>query len=252
MKPLAGKTILVTRGASQARPFVDRINQEGGEALQTPLLHFQLNDSKENQEILKKLHNYEWVFITSSNGVKFFFELINRIGIRVPDSLRFAIIGEKTARTLKTYGYEADFMPSSFQADTMAEEFFRDKRAPGMILYVRGNRSRDVLPEKFTEQQVFFQTITVYDTLLLKEHQEQIRQSICNHEIDALTFTSPSTVQAYIAIMKDMPDTGRDLPCFCIGPTTADQAELVGFQQVFLPPHYTMEDMVEKMVQFFS
>ncbi|MGP4074560.1 uroporphyrinogen-III synthase [Halobacillus sp. K22] len=252
MKPLAGKTILVTRGASQARPFVDRINKEGGRALRTPLLHFQLNDSKENQEILKKLHNYAWVFITSSNGVKFFFELVNKVGVRIPDTLRFAIIGEKTARTLNTYGLNADFMPSSFQADTMAEEFFREESVSGRILYVRGSRSRDVLPEKFAEQQVFFQAITVYDTLLLKEHQKKLRQLINDHEIDALTFTSPSTVQAYFAIMRGMPDTGRDLPCFCIGPTTASQAEYFGFRNVLLPEHYTMEDMVEKMVQFFS
>jgi uroporphyrinogen-III synthase len=212
---------------------------------------FQLKDTKENHHILKRLHDYSWVFLTSSNGVKFFFELMKRRDVPVPETLRFALIGKKTEQMLRSFGYEADFMPTAFEAKTMGEEFFRDKYGEGAILYVRGNRSRDVLPQIFEEKQVFFQSITVYDTLLVKEGQSNLLDMLKHEELDALTFTSPSTIQAYQALVKGAEANGKSLPCFCIGPTTAEKAERSGFKKVMTPEQYTIDHMVERMIQYF-
>lgn len=79
MKGLQGKNILVTRGESQASPFIDMIQEEGGVCYHTPLLTFQLNESESHQKILHQLHDFSWVFLTSSNGVKFFFQADGKI-----------------------------------------------------------------------------------------------------------------------------------------------------------------------------
>ncbi|KHE72990.1 uroporphyrinogen-III synthase [Halobacillus sp. BBL2006] len=251
MEPLAGKKVLVTRGKSQASTFSDRIEEEGGVAVLTPLLTFQLNDTKENHHILTRLHDYSWVFLTSSNGVKFFFDLMKRKGVPVPVTLRFAIIGKKTEQMLRSFGYEADFMPTAFDAKTMGKEFFKDRYEEGPVLYVRGNRSKDVLPQIFEEKQVFFQSITVYDTLLVKDDQRKLLDMLKREELDALTFTSPSTIQAYMALVKGTQANGKGLPCFCIGPTTAEKAERSGFKKVMTPEQYTIDHMVERMIQYF-
>lgn len=251
MEPLAGKRVLVTRGKSQASTFSEQIEKAGGVAVETPLLTFQLNDTKENYHILTKLHDYSWVFLTSSNGVKFFFELLRRKGIRIPETLLFAIIGQKTERMLKAFSHEADFLPTTFDAKTMGKEFFSRSDAEGPILYVRGNRSRDVLPHIFEEKRVFFQSITVYDTLLLKECKNKLLDLLKREELDALTFTSPSTIQAYQSLVKAATSDGKHLPCFCIGPTTADKAEQTGFSNVFVPEQYTVDHMVEQIIQYF-
>ncbi|MBH0230042.1 uroporphyrinogen-III synthase [Halobacillus yeomjeoni] len=252
MKPLAGKHVLITRGRSQARVLSRIIEREGGVAIETPLLSFQLNDTDENQEILGRLHEYQWVFITSSNGVKFFFELVQQYNSDLSEDTRFAIIGSKTNRMLKSYGYEADFIPSEYNAEVMIEEFFEKERNVGKILYVRGSRSRDLLPEAFRERGVFFQSITVYDTLLMKDANKKINQSLTKGSLDALTFTSPSAIQAYMAIVKGMENRGLSVPCFCIGPTTARKAEEAGFEHVHIPEQYTIENMVEQMRQYFT
>ncbi|ARI76912.1 uroporphyrinogen-III synthase [Halobacillus mangrovi] len=251
MEPLAGKRVLVTRGKPQASAFSEQIEKAGGVAIETPLLTFQLNDTKENYHILTKLHDYSWVFLTSSNGVKFFFELLRRKGISIPETLHFAIIGQKTERMLKAFGYEADFKPSMYDAKTMGEEFFSQSNNEGPILYVRGNRSRDVLPHFFEKKRVFFQSITVYDTLLLKEGKNKLLDMLRREELDALTFTSPSTIQAYQSLVKAAEWNGKNLPCFCIGPTTAEKAEQSGFTNVFIPEQYTIDHMVEQIIQYF-
>lgn len=252
MKPLQGKHILVTRGKSQARSFIEKIEEEGGVSYHTPLLAFQLNDSESHQEVLHQLHDYSWVFLTSSNGVKFFFELLTKHHVRLPAKLRFAIIGTKTNRALQSYGYQADFIPSRFQATTMEKEFFAEYPQPGNILYIRGNRSRDVLPVAFRSRGVFFQSMTVYDTLLVKAQGEEIRTWLKERKLDALTFTSPSTVSAFVSIVHGSDFNGKDLPCFCIGPTTAETARRCGFRHVFVPKQYTINEIMNQLIHYFS
>lgn len=252
MGTLAGKNILVTRGRSQARKLSKCIEKRGGVAIETPLLSFQLNDSKTNQEILKRLHDYDWVFLTSSNGVKFFFESLKKIQAVVPKSLRFAIIGEKTNKTLNSFGHEATFIPSTYKASTMAGEFFGRYKEIGKILYVRGNRSRDILPKVFKEKKAFFHSITVYDTLLLDEFYDKITQLLNKNELDALTFTSPSAIEAYVALVEGNNSKGLELPCFCIGPTTSEKAKQSGFSHVFSPEKYTVEHMIEQVHNYFT
>ena len=249
MQPFEGRRFLVTRGKSQAKTLIKAIEDNGGEAIHTPLIAFQLNDSWENQEVLEQLHDYSWVFLTSSNGVKFFFALLNQWRVAVPNHIRFAVIGKKTNRALRDYGYEADFIPSSFKASVMGPEFFEHFPKSEKILYIRGNRSRDVLLKVFQEQRVFFQTVTAYDTLLLKENKTKLVELMEGNQLDALTFTSPSTVQAF----KAMIDKGKayDLPCFCIGPTTAEQAKKEGFTSIFMPDQYTIDDMIKQISQYF-
>lgn len=250
MLPLSGRTILVTRGNSQAQTIIDEIEQHGGEVIHTPLVTFQMNNTYENQQILKQLHDYAWVFFTSSNGVKFFFDILKEVRVDLPDSIRFAVVGMKTEKTLEKYGYQADFMPSSYNALNMATEFFERFGSSSSILYVRGNRSRDELVRFFREQRVFFQSVTAYDTLLMKDHKNTIEQLVREERLDALTFTSPSTVKAFCEMMTM--EQAVSIPCFCIGPTTAEQAEQAGFRHISIPERYTIEDMVDKLSQYFQ
>ncbi|WP_079479507.1 uroporphyrinogen-III synthase [Halobacillus salinus] len=250
MSSLTGRTVLVTRGKTQAASMVHAIERQGGNVIHTPLVTFQVNNTRENQRILIQLHDYDWVFFTSSNGVKFFFTILNDINIEVPVNLRFAVVGEKTERTLEKYGYQADFVPSSFKGSKMGKEFFERFEPSMSILYVRGNRSKDDLIDNFKEQQVFFQTITAYDTLLVKNDKHKIEKLVENGEIDALTFTSPSTVEAFSEMIEI--DDVCSIPCFCIGPTTASEAEAAGFRHIFIPESYTIDHMVDSLSQYFQ
>ncbi|GEN51899.1 uroporphyrinogen-III synthase [Halobacillus faecis] len=249
MQPLQGKRILVTRGQSQARSFIERIEAEGGVVYHAPLLSFQLNDSESHQEILTRLHDYSWVFITSANGVKFFFELLKRYGVKVPPHLKFAIIGSKTEKRLSDYGFQADFIPSKYHASSMGEEFLAKKPLPGPILYIRGSRSRDALPRMFADKGVFFHSMTVYDTLLVESKKPELLTWIQERKIDALTFTSPSTVRAFVSMVKDQ---GAEIPCFCIGPTTANEAEKCGFTNIHVPEQFTIPHLLKQMTYYFS
>ncbi|MFD2926122.1 uroporphyrinogen-III synthase [Halobacillus naozhouensis] len=249
MLPLAGKNILVTRASSQSSSIKKEVERFGGKVLHAPLLQFKLNDSLDNHNILTKLHDFSWVFLTSSNGVKFFFELIRLYQIKIPENCKWAVVGDKTAHMLETCGITPDFIPSDYQASSMVEQFFEQVEQPGKILFVRGNRSREILPRAFKQQGVFFKTATVYDTLLVNENNLLANQL---DGLDALTFTSPSTVEAFMQLTKDHKEPALHIPCFCIGPTTGEAAKSSGFLTVYVPETYTIKSMVCNMADHFG
>ncbi|WP_028783364.1 uroporphyrinogen-III synthase [Thalassobacillus devorans] len=253
MGALTGRNILVTRAQSQTASLSEKIKQAGGTPVEVPLLHFALRDNKENKQYVEQLHEYAWIFFTSSNGVKFFFELLEEKKVTWPGNLMVGAVGEKTERTLIQYGVAADFVPNTYTAEVMAEEFMGRFDNPGPILLVRGNLSRDVLPEAM-KGHVFFHSMTVYDTLLAKD-QRPLIEKLETISIDAYTLTSPSTVEAFVRLCHKHKNFNKYLtvPCVCIGTTTEAKAKKEGFLNVLVPEgHFTIEGMVELMESYFS
>ncbi|UOQ46238.1 uroporphyrinogen-III synthase [Halobacillus salinarum] len=252
MRTLAGKHILVTRAKSQARPLSALIETHGGVAVETPLLSFQLHDSKEHDRLLAKLHEFSWIFVTSANGVKFFFELLSFYNADLPQSLKWAVVGTRTEDALNKYGVKADFVPEKFNARSLSRSFFQKYDEPGRLLFVRGNRSRDEFIQAMKQEQVFFQTMTVYDTIPVEHSYEIIQEKLRLQEIDGLTFTSPSTIDAFMDAIQNTNAKALHLPCFCIGPTTGARAEERGFSQVIEPSNFSIKDMMDKIIDYFS
>ncbi|SEA52223.1 uroporphyrinogen-III synthase [Thalassobacillus cyri] len=252
MGALTGRNILVTRAQSQAASLSEKIMQAGGTPIEVPLLHFALRNNQENKHYVEQLHEYAWIFFTSSNGVRFFFKLWDKKARAWPEQLKVGAVGEKTEKMLLKYGVSADFVPSTYTAEVMADEFLKNYNNPGPLLLVRGNRSRDVLPEAM-KGHVFFQSMTVYDTLLAKDHSPLIK-TLENLEIDAYTFTSPSTVEAFVRLCDKHTAFYKFLsvPCVCIGPTTEEKAKQEGFLNILMSEQsYTIEGMTELMECYF-
>ncbi|WP_077621336.1 uroporphyrinogen-III synthase [Sediminibacillus massiliensis] len=257
-KPLLGKKILVTRGKQQAKLFSDKIEAEGALPFVVPLLKFKMRESQENHAIFSKLHEFSWIFFTSANGVKFFFEQCKFHHVTLEDlkSKRFAVIGKKTEHKLHTYGLRADFLPDTFNGRTMVDQFLNDHSEPGSILLTVGNISRNEIASELERQQVLFQKAVVYDTLWNGDEKEELLAYMEKAEIDAYTFTSPSSLKSFCRIARDRPELFRTVKeqalCVCIGPTTGEAACRAGFHHVLVPDEYTVEGMINKMRSYYK
>src|SRR5699024_9561022 len=124
MISLQNKKILITREKHAAEKFAELITAFEGVPIQTPLL--QIN----------------CIFITSKNGVDCFFQQ----GISIANC-RIAAVGPKTTQAIEAYGYHVEFIPTVYNAETMAQEFLEIYEDSGAVLFVRGNLSRGVLLE---------------------------------------------------------------------------------------------------------
>ena len=247
-RSLKGKKILVTREESQAKQFSDMIEQYDGISVEVPLLKIHCREVEKNIP----LNDFDWIFFTSAHGVDCFFKKYT--GYKFERKHQFATVGHKTEKALKKYGYKATFIPSTYNAEVMAKEFFNTYPNANHILLVRGNLSREILVTELKERQLTFETVVVYDTMDNIEMKESLLAVLREEDIDFLTFTSPSTVKAFMKMVRDESCLNKilQLPCVCIGTTTEKIAHKQQFTQTIVPQTFTIENMVESMIDFIN
>ena len=74
---------------------------------------------------IERLSDFDWLILTSTNGVEYFFDRLNHAGkdSRALASVKIAVVGQKTAQALAQHGIKADFIPPNFIADALVSNF---------------------------------------------------------------------------------------------------------------------------------
>ena len=245
MPRLDNKKVLITREKKQAQIFSEKILRSGGIPIEVPVLEISCKDKEEieNKHIFDDLGRYQWIFFTSANGVDCFFKLINTDKKNVLASSKIAVVGHKTEIALRKHGFHADFIPTTYNAEVMASEFLEKYSTDKPLLLVRGNLSRTVLPYQFSKHGLTVDLIEVYKTSYNLDIKKTLNKYIIENEIDFITFTSPSTVDAFIEMVEEK--SLHDKVCVCIGTTTEKRALEHGFTETLVPDQFTIEGMID-------
>ena len=158
---------------------------------------------------------------------------------------RAAAIGPKTATALVTRGVTPDFVPDEYVAEAIL---------PGLgdlrgrwVLMPRAEIARKALPEAIVEAGGVAHEFAVYQTLQAEIDQDGL--AALKSGVEAVTFTSPSTVENFVEVVRRAGLNPLRLPqnpkIVCIGPITQKAAEEVGFTDVFVAEEYTTEGIVK-------
>lgn len=244
---LMQKKILNTRARTQAAIFSEKIRESNGVSLEIPLIKI---DCKQNTQV-NFAKKYQWIFFTSANGVDCFFTQIPKeLSL---EQVNIAAVGHKTEQALKRHGMKADFIPTTYNAETMAKEFLQKYSEANDLLLVRGNLSRSILPNVFKKYGRQVTLAEVYSTVTNDDSQVQLNEQL-QTDYDMITFTSPSTVKAFVELVMDdrLLNEALTKPCTVIGTTTEISAKEYGFQTVLVPSQFTIEGMIEKMDMYFK
>lgn len=244
---LQNKNILVTREENQAQEFADKIRKFNGNPYITPLLKVSAVDSKSHLQIFENIKRYEWMFFTSANGVRCFFDIWNRnFDEGNLNHQKIAVVGSKTNEVLREYGYQATFIPTTYNAETMAAEFLSEYDTKQPVLLVRGKLASHILPAEFTKAGIDYDCLTVYETCVNHENKEILIESLHHSQLDYITFTSPSTVDAFFSLIENVEQIeGKEI--VCIGTTTETRAIEKGLSNILVPEHFTIEGMITKI-----
>ncbi|QHE53162.1 uroporphyrinogen-III synthase [Pontibacillus sp. HMF3514] len=250
MLPLEGMRILVTRESQQAKPFTDMITQRGGISIEIPLLVFQRSNDLTTKRKLEQVYGYEWIVFTSSNGIRYFFDWLEELGIDQSclSQKRFAVVGDKTAQSLLQYGFSADFVPETYTGKQLGESFSEMAKKSTSLLIVQGNLSKQTAAHELKDKGHRVETVTVYETHVNVKIKDGLQEELTSHSLDVLTFTSPSTVRAFCSLGEGaITDDTLSKPCLCIGPTTEQEAKAYGFNRVIIPHTFSIEGMIEAL-----
>lgn len=258
-KPLFGRRILVTRARSQASELVDLIDDLGGEAVEFPVIRLQPPSRPEAQQALgqalDEIQSFDWIILTSVNGVEFFFGSLRERGIdvRKMGNARIAAVGPKTAEALAERGIIADVLPAKYQGEGILEAIQGDLKAGQKVLLPTADLARDYLPVKLRELGLQVAEVDVYENVLSTEDGEEIIYLLENKGIHIITFTSSSTVTNLIEAlsklgMEDPLSHLQGVEIACIGPKTAETVRQYGLPITYMAEEATVASLVQSMI----
>jgi len=159
--------------------------------------------------------------------------------------VRFAAIGPKTAKGLKTRGVTPDFVPEAFVAEAILPGL-GDLRGKWVLL-PRAEIARKALPEAIVKAGGTAHEIAVYTTLPARPDPEGL--AALKTGVDVITFTSASSVENFVAMMHENKLDPLGLPNHprfaCIGPITEQAAREEGLVNLVVAKEYTTEGLIE-------
>src|SRR4029077_5227623 len=115
---------------------------------------------------LKNLEGYDWLILTSVNGVDAMFARMKKLRLIAANlkHLKIAAIGPATKKAIETQGLTVNVTPKEYVAESVVRalhERVKGKR----VLLVRAKVARDVIPRELRNAGASIDVIEAYETV---------------------------------------------------------------------------------------
>ena len=249
-------TIVITRAAHQAGELKMRLEDAGFHTLLYPAIAIQPPaDVRALDAALRHACRYDWLIFTSANAVEAVARRLDalRLGPDVLQGPNVAAVGPATARAVeRRLGLTVDLIPPKAVGESLLDAL--SIPAGQRALLPRAAKARDVLPEGLRARGVQVEVVTAYETAL-GQGGDDLPAALHSGQVDAITFTSPSTVRNTLIRLEREASLGVDalagVAIACIGPVTADAAREAGLRVDVMPAEYTAAGLVQALTARF-
>ncbi len=254
--PLGGKTILVTRSVGQSSQFSARLQEEGATVIEMPALEIGPPSSWEAlDQAIAHLSALDWLILTSTNGVDYFFERLEVQGLdaRALAKVKIAVVGEKTAQSLKQHCLQPDFVPPNYVADSLLENFPEPLYGKRVLFPRVETGGREVLVKELTALGAEVIEVAAYQSRCPAAIAPDVLYALQRQAVDVITFASSKTVQCFCQLLAGHGGTILEGVCIAsIGPQTSKSClDLLGRVDVEAE-QYTLEGLTQAIVQWTS
>ena len=241
--PLSGLRIMVTRADGQAEALVKALAAQGADPIACPVIVIEAIEV--DTRSLDDLADYDWLVLTSANGVDRLVELLRRAGLEFPAHIKVAVIGPETAARSRAAGIQPALVPERFVAEELAAALAPVMAPNARILLARAAGARDVLPERLRANGARVDVLETYRAIPPPDLRPRLAAHLA--EVDMVTFTSSSTVRHFVdALDATLPHL---IAVACIGPITAQTARELGLRVDIIAQEYTTRGLVDAIVR---
>lgn len=233
---ISGKSVVITRSIAQNESFRRLLEARDANVLEVPLIAITEpdDDGRERDEVLQRLHEFDWLVVTSPNGadrVAPFLSAAQAAG-DVTAMPTIAAVGDATARSL---GTTVSLIATPARADVLADMF---PTGDGSVLLVQGNLADTALTDGISQKGWTVQQVIAYRTVQLRPAPEVAQDAI---SADVLFLASGSAASAWF----DAFGTHTPPIVVAIGPSTAKVASNLGLDVTAISPDQSLESMIE-------
>jgi len=203
--PLEGWRVLVSRAREQASSLSDLLRAEGAEVMEIPFIEVRPPRSyKCMDDALRLIGEYEYLVLTSVNGVHALFDRMEKLGIpkRRLLPLNIVAIGPATRSAIEKEGLPVAIMPKEYVAESVVQALVNKVRGKRVLL-CRAKIARDVIPRELRRLGAFVDVVEAYETVIPAASRVKLRRVLRDMEKrpHAITFTSSSTVKNYVSLL---------------------------------------------------
>jgi len=258
VRSLAGVRILVGRARHQASALSRGLEALGADVIEIPLIEIRRPRSyKPLDTALQHLDKYQWLILTSVNGVEALAARIEHLGIEAQllEHLKIAAIGPSTSERIEKLGFRVAVVPPRYVAESVVDSL-KGKVQGERVLLVRAKVARDVIPRELKSMGARVDTVTAYETVLPASSKTRLRSLMraAKQRPHIITFTSSSMVRNFMALLagrssgdrtmrlpSQMPDTIR---LASIGPVTSSTLAEFGLKADVEAKDYTIDGLI--------
>lgn len=235
--PLKDRCVLVTGSATHIASMSMALREHGAGAEVLPTVKIETTPVALPDQM-------DWLVITSKNAVP----AIDWASVKAP----VAAVGEGTADAIRAAGVEPALVAKGPGAKQLATELADQGVVDKHLVCVLSNIARTELTDELAHTGANVSVLTGYTNSPEADIEAGLRDRIAGGEMEAVTFASPSSVAAFVAMI------GADLPALsgaamlAIGPTTE-----AAMREHGLPVHASAESstvagFVEALERYFG
>ncbi len=256
-RPLFGKRILNTRSAEQAAEFTDMLENLGAQVVECPTIRLVEPESwTEMDQAIDRLSEFDWLILTSVNGVRFFFQRLTDLNLdaRALGPCRLCAVGPKTVAAIAAHGLRTDLVAAEFKGEGVLAALAGQKMDGKKVLFPRADKAREVIPQGLAELGAEVVSPVVYRNILPDAIDTEALAALEAKDIDCVTFTASSTVENLAAMLgpERFARLLNGVTVASIGPVTSKTCRRLGLTVAIEPQDYTLAALTEAMVRYFS
>ncbi|MBE6491234.1 MAG: uroporphyrinogen-III synthase [Methanobrevibacter sp.] len=240
--------VAITRPKDRAKKACEIVEKLGGTPVLAPTLDLQPVNTDSLKKLVARKDELDWIVFTSPTTIvslnQFYPDFIPNLNCKL------AVIGNKTGKLAEKNGLTVDLMPQDFTAEGLIEEF-RKRGITGKVIGIpRTASARPILPQELEKLGNEIILAEAYKSLFPMDEKaiKELFEKIENGEIDAITFTSPLTVENFFEVSDDKEKLAKllndNLLTVSIGPITARVLDKYNIAHIY-PDTYTVPDMME-------
>jgi len=261
-QPLLGRTVVITRAASQASEFVNALEGYGAQVISCPTIEIKEPESYQQlDEALDHLYGYDWLVFTSANSVESFLKRLAHQNKQVSDldEIRVCAIGVATAEKLHDAQVHVDLVPSDSRSEgvfsSLSEFLGGTEKLSGVnVLLPRAATGRDLLPKALEEAGARVDIVTAYRTVIPDYVDRGRLSAMLAGSADCIAFTSSSTVKnlAQLFDTHDLSNILKKIAVACIGGVTAATASEYGLTVSIQSAKSTVSDLARAIADYYG
>jgi uroporphyrinogen-III synthase len=250
---LQGKTIISTVSGHKSVEIRNIFESLGARVVDFPMTELlAVKKTSHLQRVLQQIRKFQWIIFTSASGVDHFHLLLKDMGevSKIPDGIKIAAVGLKTAKALESRGNPADFIGSRNTVENLVEDLMDSHSMQNCnILLPLGNMAPDTLERKLSKI-ASVTRINVYHIAKAEIKDPYPLELIRNNHYDLVLFTSPSGVDNFAEALGPEIENYR-VRGASIGDVTAHAVKNHGFLCEITAGTSTYEGLAQEITQYF-